>query len=110
MKIYLVKEHQLRKRKRIFKSWILLHQYEKDRNKGLNNILCNIQSKHKKRHLFSVWRSQTNKANKCELEQQNQLLRNDINNCISKIDSLTEYIKEIDDKKLNITDFDEART
>lgn len=60
--------------------------------------------------MFSVWRSQTNKANKCELEQQNQFLRNDINNCISKIDSLTEYIKEIDDKKLNITDFDEART
>jgi len=53
---------------------------------------------------------QADKVCKAELVTENQGLRNDINKCASQIEALTEYIRDVDQKKLNITDFDEART
>lgn len=53
---------------------------------------------------------QAAKVCKAELVRENQGLRNDINKCVTQIEALTEYIKDVDRKKLNITDFDEART
>lgn len=53
---------------------------------------------------------QAEKIKNAELQQENQSLRNDINKCMDKIEALASYIRDIDEKKLNITDFEEART
>lgn len=56
------------------------------------------------------WKMQAEKIKNAELQQENQSLRNDINKCMDKIEALASYIRDIDEKKLNITDFEEART
>lgn len=56
------------------------------------------------------WKMQAEKIKNAELQQENQSLRNDINKCMDKIEALSSYIRDIDEKKLNITDFEEART
>eukprot|EP00341_Mesodinium_pulex_P009846 CAMPEP_0116930418 /NCGR_PEP_ID=MMETSP0467-20121206/27187_1 /TAXON_ID=283647 /ORGANISM="Mesodinium pulex, Strain SPMC105" /LENGTH=189 /DNA_ID=CAMNT_0004610619 /DNA_START=356 /DNA_END=925 /DNA_ORIENTATION=- len=109
LKDYLVKEHKVRKMKRIFKSWMITHNREAKLKEALVNVFGVVNPNVNKKHTLRLWKAKVVSIR----EKQNELKLAESTENLNWIKSSILDIKRISNKlvenKLDKEEFEVTR-